>query len=1203
MSNNNKLEVPHLIYTSANTQTKAGQQITSISPSRINDQIRIKILDYSFGVNPYRSVLCRIDVTDTLYCYQLNENEIAIGRLIDAGCNYDGRPGRTQTHTIILTENEFEMIDFNPFYLYLTNVFTQNDFADSDFTIIDLMKIMTQKAIIENDLHFIKQRFSMRLVNKIITGILLGKNIVILFNDIQPFSEIQVLFKLIPKSVRSLIRLATFFYDPFLQTNPYNTLSKSDFNLIFAPRSCVKSVRILTNTMILDHNGNKVAGEEDVILNNHLANIIIKYIENYALKDLLTFNDSIDKMTLKYRNILSKEQFRNKISDLAKSLESKQIIERLQLETNTSPNIQKYSDIFKELSNYKEIIIANQLDNEIDWFNSSYQETLFSALSFDTNHFINELPYYIDFLITSPFGISLESDQIREKLIYISKVKSFEEEEYLLKLLNIFLDHVIQNKLDDSNNEYILNDYIFDKLSKIGYNSIILNKIEIYLRSKTSLELFDKYIDISLKISSDFSLSKKQIESLLQIATSKIEYKGKQIEIIAKALSRIYDFRIPDDELYKFTQELFNKFYSLILDSQHNETAELKSLFNKIENNKTRIKNNIIKYIKEILYPNAIKSPNNLLKIINLIYAFTSISEDNYETLSLYFLALKGSLLYDKVLSNIENHNVFLLKHLDRSTIELVLSECKEIFINQNVDLKKFYAKLLFNIHNKFEQELQLISVIDMDLVTILNSLLLDIKKNDNFNLINPILDITPKTKQFEKILTNIKIILITKPIKQGLEKTFYKEITEFIDKETDINYLYDAWLEIKSLFELEQKSEIINWLITDDWLNLVSLFYNKLKEHNDILYDYKLLLCNKNYSLLTIYNLFKKLEFNFNEKGRFIFNELIDEIFWSLINKNLDSKDKKSFNEIIQRVINNSLKDDSSFQRFIKKMAAFNKLNKYELENFLIIHYYIYKYIIENNLSDRIIKIESFINLVFDFLVNNNKSLLDFYGNEKLAILLNSIIIQTLKNMEKESQNNIKYNTKRETLIINLFSLFSNNKSEKVNSSKNIDNLYRKLIDSINQSKFQEKYSEDILKLLDKTNKNNNKLADVFYESTLELNNAKALNLEFYEKILELYLKYSKRSSFDNYKFSYALSSNIRNLYYEHKINIEKYLIYMKNFSEIFNTKNCPNKIKGDFSVILIDELIKFLKNDNLPINIKKIAEDLRKNISKYLP
>jgi len=1093
MSDKSNFKVPHLLYTSAKTQSKAGQQITSLSPSGISDQDRLKILYYSFGVNPYRNVLCRIDVTDTIYCYQLDEDRVAIGRLMDAGRNYDGRPGRTQTHTIVLSDSEFEAIGFDPLLLNAAEVFTRNDFAAADFTNFVLATLKTKAIVEQTAIQYLKQKFSLNLIQKIITGILSGKTIIVLYKDTQPLTELQTLYKIIPKSVRCLIRLATFFYDPFLQTNPYNTLSKPDFNLIFAPRSCVKSAKMMANTIILDSNGNKIVGEEDITLDNYLANSIIKYLESNSLEDLLSLNTSLDKVVLKYRKTLPKDRFRVKVSDMAKTLESRQIIEKLLVLVETTPSLEYYSRLFEELENYQAIIIANKFDDEIKWYNSSYNKTVTGALNFDGHHFISQLPIYFDFLLKAPFGIALESAKIQEK----------------------------------------------------------------------------------------------------------------QLDIIAKSLSNAYNLHAENEKLEKLSHELFRIFFAYVYSGVDGRQDELELLFNKIEesNYSTRIKTDITVFTKEKLYPLAQKSPNQLPKVINLLFSLANLTTVKYEAMNLYFIALSSSLEYYNKLAKINNHKNFIISHLDISNIELTLTRSKTIFANQNEELRMFYGELLYIIHTKYTSNPEIVSLVDKDLNILLDSLLSAARKSSNLDLINPILQITPKSEAYETIINKAKITLIGLPIRQGRKQTFFEEVSDYVKQEDNPVYLLEAWSEIITSFTQESKQSTIEWLKTNDWVKLLLLFYHNSKKNYAILADYKTLLEKKNCTKFRIYTLFRSLENSLDDKGLVLFNQINTDIFWTYLDKELDSKYTQLYKENMIKQLSIISKETKIYCAFIEKIANVKKLNDSALTNYLTLYFSLFRLIAESKNSE-IIKDVSFVHAVTDFLMEYNKELANLYSNKSRAEILNIVITKTLNLLHNEGQ---KYNTllkKRRELVFSLFDLHSNIKVDLIADSSNIIGIYNNLVTSINRKNFLMVYKDDILKLLSKANKNNPMLSKVFYNTILNLGDIdiKHLNISYYEEVLDSYLKSATRNDFDDYNFIKVLSFNIRLLRGSKKITREGYLLYMKRIFTIISTKKCPQNISYEISSKLKNQLISIIESDRVDSNSKKIAADIERQVSKYL-
>ncbi|MBD3353131.1 MAG: hypothetical protein GF364_16740 [Candidatus Lokiarchaeota archaeon] len=310
MSKNKDLHLLHLLYTSAKTERMSGQQVTSKSKELLETQEIYKvILNYSFATNRFQP---GFQVNKILLSYDLPSNRVAVALVRDAGLDHVGR-SILLTHTLILTEEEFEAIDYIPFYLEQTNCFAKSKqkFIEENYITVplkeDLLKQNNGALFIEasqEDLH--------NLFSTIISCFLANEKLIVIESnseeevdelgrsfqkDPDRFHFFTALLANLPAFLRKKIRIVTKYFEPFQEDLP--------FNLIVAPsyyQTKLNSKIYSKNLNIIGFDGTIFHGCERKF---PLAELITRMILNKEFTKLEQFNKRLDQRISHFKKYLS----------------------------------------------------------------------------------------------------------------------------------------------------------------------------------------------------------------------------------------------------------------------------------------------------------------------------------------------------------------------------------------------------------------------------------------------------------------------------------------------------------------------------------------------------------------------------------------------------------------------------------------------------------------------------------------------------------------------------------------------------------------------------------------------------------------------------------------------------------------------------------------------------------------------------------
>ncbi|NPE06969.1 MAG: hypothetical protein GNW80_01695 [Asgard group archaeon] len=696
MSKDERINVPYLLFTSVKTAQKSGQQITSISSRGIDEATKLHILRYSYGVNPFGMVYCRVPITDTILSYKLKDNRVAIGQVIDAGRNYDGRPGRTLTHTIVLTEEQYNLIGNNPLVLhYLKDVFTRNDFLDKDMIDIEISEISKISQFTSNDFETIKTKLNLNLVKVVITYLLEGKNIVILTGDTQPLAEINSFLKVLPKYIRGLIRIATFFFDPFIQTATYSSLDVSEFNLIFAPRSCIKKpASIPINTIIIGGKGELIDGES--IPTNDLATTLTNFISELKVQELNDYTKSFDKILKEYVGKLSHAQFLLKAKEIAFILENRVVCEKYLEEAIRLKTQSSYDKLFDKITLYRRTITEKNYIDQFSWAFEFERKSIQNALNAGLLDNIVKLKNHLIHYIRSSSAMNVDQNQQFITLSDIANWSVFSKANTFDKLSDIYLELLSMEQIHSDNRSKIL-ELVLDKIKDLRLDiSTKTNRILDSLKISPNLAIFEIIVDL-IFYSGDFSFISKQYQQLIEL-TNIQTYEKHRESIMVKAIKASFKILdLPLAQLQNFLKVIFQNYFYNVFVSSPNSRRDFTSFISNFEGEQySRIMNEIAE-ISYILFDKEIESKVAITQICDLLFILASVYPNKVKALEIQLKALSyriNTLSRNEITEQINE----IKNKISTENVPILLEFGSKIFLDKDYNILKQYNSLLYHI-------------------------------------------------------------------------------------------------------------------------------------------------------------------------------------------------------------------------------------------------------------------------------------------------------------------------------------------------------------------------------------------------------------------------------------------------------------------------------------------------------------------------
>ena len=387
------------------------------------------------------------------------------------------------------------------------------------------------------------------------------------------------------------------------------------------------------------------------------------------------------------------------------------------------------------------------------------------------------------------------------------------------------------------------------------------------------------------------------------------------------------------------------------------------------------------------------------------------------------------------------------------------------------------------------------------------NEILQNIIKNNNkiSNLKNNTIKLLEKTKEFEKIISDIRNNSLSKIIINNMNSEMKKEIYNFNQNKILLDY------ESKLLFENIEKakkilSNAIKKLEFHKFIKDSENLYNKM--NNYFVKEFAIVEENKNYytNLILVDIISRKNKVDKIKKEKKIINSRLEEI-QSLIEQNINNKNKNK--QYILEMENNL----NEHNNIIKKIKIFNNNIIYQKKEI-------------NSLNNKIIEIENFIkNMTLDNIYYQNnlrKSINNYFYENKIQT--NDVERHKLLNRTKTNNLNLYLENLNKTIINNKKSLENQinifiNKQNEINKRRkeyinyNNKTINKNKIENIKKIKFIKDKINKIIKIFIKINDNN--------KDTKE----KIRNLQ------ELLIKKESKIDEELYNIKFYLKERIKNL------------------------------------------------------------------------
>ena len=658
-----------------------------------------------------------------------------------------------------------------------------------------------------------------------------------------------------------------------------------------------------------------------------------------------------------------------------------------------------------------------------------------------------------------------------------------------------------------------------------------------------ALDYINKYEIINNKIKNDIkqsfeSINDKRYVNIIPLSRREIKKEiTKESEPILFSLKNKIKYSTIENNneimFFRLTEHNFddvknNLFYIKTKINEINNKIKVlqdKNLFERISINKTN-KYHSQKYLQIITKENEFlryyeKIKNNISFIENnqeeLLIKMKNHTDENKENIDLLNNMKENiELLIENTKSDI-NKKLISVNETNKkccnlneiNTIKDYLNSIKKNVEEMNDDKKyiKISNEIKINI-NKLKAQIEngINNKIKLSLKEN-NEILQNIIKNNNkiSNLKNNTLKILEKTKEFEKIISDIRISSLSKIIINNMNSEMKKEIYNFNQNKILLDY------EFKILFEnIEKAKKILSnatkKLDFHKFIKDSENLYNKM--NNYFVKEFAIVEENKNYytNLILVDIISRKNKVDKIKKEKKIINSRLEEL-QSLIEQNINNKNKNK--QYILEMENNL----NEHNNIIKKIKIFNNNIIYQKKEI-------------NSLNNKITEIENFIkNMTIDNIYYQNnlrKSINNYFYENKIQT--NDVERHKLLNRTKTNNLNLYLENLNKTIINNKKSLenqiniFINKQNEINKRSKEYINYNNKTInknkiENIKKIKFIKDKINKIIKIFIKINDNN--------KDTKE----KIRNLQ------ELLIKKESKIDEELYNIKFYLKEKIKNL------------------------------------------------------------------------
>ena len=658
-----------------------------------------------------------------------------------------------------------------------------------------------------------------------------------------------------------------------------------------------------------------------------------------------------------------------------------------------------------------------------------------------------------------------------------------------------------------------------------------------------ALDYINKYEIINNKIKNDIkqsfeSINDKRYVNIIPLSRREIKKEiTKESEPILFSLKNKIKYSTIENNneimFFRLTEHNFddvknNLFYIKTKINEINNKIKVlqdKNLFERISINKTN-KYHSQKYLQIITKENEFlryyeKIKNNISFIENnqeeLLIKMKNHTDENKENIDLLNNMKENiELLIENTKSDI-NKKLISVNETNKkccnlneiNTIKDYLNSIKKNVEEMNDDKKyiKISNEIKINI-NKLKAQIEngINNKIKLSLKEN-NEILQNIIKNNNkiSNLKNNTLKILEKTKEFEKIISDIRISSLSKIIINNMNSEMKKEIYNFNQNKILLDY------EFKILFEnIEKAKKILSnatkKLDFHKFIKDSENLYNKM--NNYFVKEFAIVEENKNYytNLILVDIISRKNKVDKIKKEKKIINSRLEEL-QSLIEQNINNKNKNK--QYILEMENNL----NEHNNIIKKIKIFNNNIIYQKKEI-------------NSLNNKITEIENFIkNMTIDNIYYQNnlrKSINNYFYENKIQT--NDVERHKLLNRTKTNNLNLYLENLNKTIInnkkslenqINIFINKQNgiNKRSKEYINYNNKTINKNKIENIKKIKFIKDKINKIIKIFIKINDNN--------KDTKE----KIRNLQ------ELLIKKESKIDEELYNIKFYLKEKIKNL------------------------------------------------------------------------
>ena len=658
-----------------------------------------------------------------------------------------------------------------------------------------------------------------------------------------------------------------------------------------------------------------------------------------------------------------------------------------------------------------------------------------------------------------------------------------------------------------------------------------------------ALDYINKYEIINNKIKNDIkqsfeSINDKRYVNIIPLSRREIKKEiTKESEPILFSLKNKIKYSTIENNneimFFRLTEHNFddvknNLFYIKTKINEINNKIKVlqdKNLFERISINKTN-KYHSQKYLQFIKKENEFlryyeKIKNNISFIENnqeeLLIKMKNHTDENKENIDLLNNMKENiELLIENTKSDI-NKKLISVNETNKkccnlneiNTIKDYLNSIKKNVEEMNDDKKyiKISNEIKINI-NKLKAQIEngINNKIKLSLKEN-NEILQNIIKNYNkiSNLKNNTLKILEKTKEFEKIISDIRISSLSKIIINNMNSEMKKEIYNFNQNKILLDY------EFKILFEnIEKAKKILSnatkKLDFHKFIKDSENLYNKM--NNYFVKEFAIVEENKNYytNLILVDIISRKNKVDKIKKEKKIINSRLEEL-QSLIEQNINNKNKNK--QYILEMENNL----NEHNNIIKKIKIFNNNIIYQKKEI-------------NSLNNKITEIENFIkNMTIDNIYYQNnlrKSINNYFYENKIQT--NDVERHKLLNRTKTNNLNLYLENLNKTIINNKKSLENQinifiNKQNEINKRRkeyinyNNKTINKNKIENIKKIKFIKDKINKIIKIFIKINDNN--------KDTKE----KIRNLQ------ELLIKKESKIDEELYNIKFYLKEKIKNL------------------------------------------------------------------------